>query len=126
MSPSHPTIPTVEFTHPQSGQTFRAAQVDTQHSGVGVDIIKELNVIAGTKATPKDLPAKYGFYTLGGVTHMYPDWQTAKANLDAATGGTDQTAYQNAVAIFQNVDYLLSYRVDLLSDLRRFRQAFGY
>jgi hypothetical protein len=95
---------------------------------VGVDIINELNVILGTSGTAGTLPAKYGSYSLGNGSNsfMYPDWYTAKAQLDAATAGSDQTAYQNAFAIFQNVDYLLSYRVDLLSDLRRFRQAFSY
>jgi hypothetical protein len=30
------------------------------------------------------------------------------------------------LSAFQNVDFLLSYRVDLLGDVRRFRSAFGY
>jgi hypothetical protein len=70
------------------------------------------------------LPAKFGYINDAG--DAYPDWQTARADLQAASAGTDQAAYQRATAIFQNVDYYLSYRVDLLSDLRRFRMAFGY
>jgi Met-zincin len=119
-----PSIPIKEFTHPQSGQTFRAAHLDSQRSGVGESLIDELNMIAGTKGTPGTLPAKFGY--VNGAGDAYPDWWTAKANLDTATAGTDQAAFQYATAVFQNVDYLLSYRVDLLSDLRRFRTAFGY
>ena len=55
-----------------------------------------------------------------------PDWQTAKANLDALTGTTDQTAYNTAQSIFQFVDFQVANRIDLLGDLRLFRRSFGY
>ena len=37
-----------------------------------------------------------------------------------------QKAYSDARSVFQTVDYYVSYRVDLLNDLRTFRTAFGY
>jgi hypothetical protein len=119
-----PSVTVKEFTHPQTNQTYRAAQFDNQRVGVGVAVIDELNVIAGTKGVVGTLPSKFGYIDVQGTA--FPDWQTAKANLDAAQAGTDQAAYQRAFAIFQSVDYLMSYQVDLLSDLRRFRSAFGY
>jgi hypothetical protein len=118
-----PSVPVKEFVHPQTGQTYRAAQLDTQRTGIGVSIIDELNVIAGVAGTPGTLPFKYGAYSDG---TPIPDWQTAKASLDAAVLSGDQNQYNVALANFQNADYLLAYQVDLLSDLRRFRSAFGY
>src|SRR6185503_12622648 len=118
------TVTVAEYTHPQSGETFRAAHLDNQRLGVGESLIQELKQITGTWGVPGTLPAKYGYINDAG--DPYPDWQTARANLEAAAAGTDQAAYQYATAVFQNVDYYLSYRVDLLSDLRRFRMAFGY
>jgi hypothetical protein len=113
-----------EFVHPQTGKTFRAPVLDPQRNGIGGQVIDELNMIAGKPGVTGTLPAKFGVIDAQGTP--YPDWQTAKANLDAAQGGTDQTAYQTASRIFQNVDFLLGYRVDLLGDMRNFRMAFGY
>jgi hypothetical protein len=98
--------------------------LDPQRNGIGGQVIDELNMIAGKQGVTGTLPAKFGVIDAQGTP--YPDWQTAKANLDAAQGGTDQTAYQTASRIFQNVDFLLGYRVDLLGDMRNFRMAFGY
>jgi hypothetical protein len=114
-----------EFTHPQTGQTYRAPVYDpaNANASVGARLIDELNMITGQKGTPGTLPAHYGVLANG---KPLPDWQTAKANLDQATAGTDQAALYDAQTTFQSVDYLLGYRVDLLGDLRQFRRAFGY
>jgi hypothetical protein len=117
-----PSVTLKEFVHPQTGQTYRAAIYDTRNLGIGVALIDELNLIAGQPGVPGTLPKKYGVIN----NQPLPDWSTAKANLDAARAGTDQTAFNNAQIAFQNVDFYLSYRVDLLSDLRLFRSAFGY
>ena len=80
------------------------------------------------------MPAKYGLQT-GGVP--YPNWSTAKANVDKAQvdaqANTDmtkadalQTAYIKALTTFTSVDYMMAYRVDLLGDIRTFRRGFGY
>ena len=118
-----PSVPVKEFVHPQTGVTYRAAQLDPQRAGIGVSIIDELNVIAGVVGTPGTLPFKYGAYNDG---TPIPDWQTAKAALDAAKLSGDQNQYNLALTNFQNADYLLAYRVDLLGDLRRFHSAFAY
>ncbi len=119
-----PSVTVKEFTHPQSGQVYRAPMLDPVRMGVGTQIINELNMIVGTKGTPGTLPTTFGAIDAQGTP--FPDWWTAKANLDAASAATDQNAYQLAQAIFQNVDFLLAYRVDLMNDMRNFRRAFGY
>ena len=113
-----------EYTHPQSGVTYRAAHLDPSRLGIGESLIQELNQITGVWGVRGTLPAKYGYVNDAG--DPYPDWQTARADLETASAGTDQAAFQRATAIFQNVDYYVAYRVDLLNDLRRFRMAFGY
>jgi hypothetical protein len=119
-----PSITVKEFTHPQSGEVYRAPVLDPQRQAVGVQIIDELTTIAGTKGVTGTIPTKFGALDTQGTP--YPDWQTAKANVGAAQMAGDQAAYQRAQAIFQYIDYLLAYRVDLLNDLRNFRRAFGY
>lgn len=119
-----PSITVKEFTHPQSGQVYRAPVLDPQRQAVGVQIIDDLTTIAGAKGVTGTIPTKFGALDVQGTP--YPDWQTAKANLDAAHAAGDQAAYQRAQSIFQYIDYLLAYRVDLLNDLRNFRRAFGY
>ncbi|HTA20468.1 MAG TPA: hypothetical protein VK989_14350, partial [Polyangia bacterium] len=88
--------------------------------------------ITGTVNVPGTIPLSYGVDQNG---NALPDWQTAKAAMDAAQAagaagaagdGKLQANYTNAVAVFQAVDFLVSYRVDLLSDIRNFRSAFGY
>ncbi|HVZ72989.1 MAG TPA: zinc-dependent metalloprotease [Polyangia bacterium] len=126
-------VPTVEYQHPQSGVIYRAPVVDANQEGVGEKIIKELVAYTGVAGTPGSLPEKEG--TFNG--QALPDWQTAKANVDAAQAAAAankdatmtaklQQNYQNALNVFQAVDYQVSYRVDLLDDLRTFRTAFGY
>jgi hypothetical protein len=118
------SITVKEFTHPQSGQVYRAPVLDPTRAAVGTQLIDDLGQIAGTKGTHGTLPLIFG--TLDAQGTPLPDWWTAKATLDAAQAGTDQTAYQNAQNVFQYVDFQLAYRVDLLNDLRNFRRAFGY
>jgi hypothetical protein len=119
-----PGIMVKEFTHPQSGQVYRAPVLDPTRAAVGTQVIDELNAIAGTKGVTGTIDLKFGAADAQGTP--LPDWQTARANLDAAQTSGDQTKFQNAQSIFQYVDYLLGYRVDLLNDLRNFRRAFGY
>src|SRR6185369_10706870 len=51
-----------EFTHPQTGQTYRAPIYDPSNpnASIGARLIDELNVINGQKGTPGTLPAHYG------------------------------------------------------------------
>ncbi len=126
-----PGTTVVEFSDPTSHQVYHAAQIDPTRPGIGVTVLQELNQIAGVPGTPGTLPKKYG--TSGG--QPLPDWYTAKGNMAAAQAAaaqnTDmtksaaiQTAYTNAVEIFNAVDYTLNYRIDLLGDIRTFRRAF--
>src|SRR5262249_54657232 len=119
-----PSIMVKEFTHPQSGQVYRAPVLDPQRGAVGTQIIDELNAIAGVKGVTGTIDTTFGAADAQGTA--LPNWQTAKANLDAAQMAGDQTKYNTAQSIFQYVDFLLAYRVDLLNDLRNFRRAFGY
>jgi hypothetical protein len=111
-----------EFSHPVSGITYRAPQFDLTRTGIGVQLVDELNGMVGKPGVAGTLPTKYGILK----DKALPDWWTAKGNLDAATAGTDQDAFAEAQNVFQFVDYQMSFRVDLLNDLRRFRRAFGY
>jgi hypothetical protein len=128
-------VTVVEYQHPQSGLVYRAPSLDPTQAGVGEKIINELNKYTGVVGTRGSLPEKFGTYK----GKALPDWQTAKADIDtaqaaaAAYTGTDATMkatlqgnYQDAIAIFQAVDYQIAYRVDVLSDLRLFRTSFGY
>ncbi|HSZ81385.1 MAG TPA: zinc-dependent metalloprotease [Polyangia bacterium] len=131
-----PGTQVIEFTHPQTGDTYRAPVIggDT-YSGIASRVIQELVDVTGQVGVPAALPPQYGADQNG---NPLPDWQTAKAASDAAmaasVANTDtaktaqlQTAYDNANAIFQFVDQqILAPRVDLLSDIRNFRAAFGY
>ena len=125
----------IEYTHPQSGVIYRAPVLNGDtYSGIASRTIQELVDITGTPGVPATLNPIYG---ADQNQKPLPDWQTAKAALDAATAAgaanTDatknavfQTNYNNALQVFQAVDFLVSYRVDLLSDIRNFRAAFGY
>lgn len=115
-----PGTTVVEFEHPTSHTVYRAAQIDPARPGVGYSLLIDLKTIAGVAGTPGSLPTKFGMVG----SQPLPDWATAKANLDAARAGGNQTAYSNALSIFTYVDSLLGLRVDLLGDVRQFRQAF--
>jgi hypothetical protein len=125
------TVPVHEFTHPVSGITYRAPQFDDKHVGVGVQVIDDLNVLVGKPGVNGTMPGSYGTY---GYTNSdttvaqtaIPDWNTAKAALDAAKASGNAAAYNNANSAFLAADFWLSYKVDLLNDLRNFRKAFGY
>ena len=47
------------------------------------------------------MPLNIGAYTDGSAV---PDWYSAKADLDAAAAGTDQTAYTQANSTFNYVN----------------------
>ena len=53
---------------------------------------------------------------------LLPDWYTAQAAVTAAAAGTDQTAYSNAQSTFSLVEQVLSFRIDLIDDVRLFRK----
>jgi hypothetical protein len=120
----------VEFTHPESGITYRAPKFSDKAVGVGVQVIDELNMMTGKPGQAGYLPTKYGtlFKDTGNGTFQQPaipDWYTAKANLDAATASGVQADYDNALQAFQTIANALAFRVDLLNDLRMFRRAFA-
>jgi hypothetical protein len=142
-----PGTTVLEYTHPQSGLTYRAPVVASDSSstvdlggGIAAKVVKELNDITGqagsdpTKDPNGTIPLKYG---VGFDGKALPDWQTAKwrldraksdaaANTDATQTAKLQRAYDEANAIYQYVDQgLVAYRVDLLNDIRGFRQVFG-
>jgi hypothetical protein len=131
----------LEYTHPQSGLTYRAPVLATDatgsvdiNGGIAAKTIEELIAITGTFGVPAKMPAKYG---ADFDNQPLPDWYTAKQNLDtakkAAGDNTDpamsqtlQDNFDKANAIYQFVDFLVSFRVDQLNDIRIFRQGFGY
>ena len=84
----------VEYTHPETGIVFRAT---TNSAGttpnIGKQLLDELNAITGVKGTRGTVPLNIGAYTDGSAV---PDWYSAKADLDAASAGTDQNAYMQA------------------------------
>ena len=110
----------VEYTHPETGIVFRAT---TNSAGttpnIGKQLLDELTAITGTKGTRGTVPLNIGAYTNGSAV---PDWYSAKADLDAASAGTDQTAYMQANQTFNYVNGLLGYRIDLIGDIRMFRK----
>ena len=137
-----PGTQVIEYTHPQSGLTYRAPMVTGDSSstvdiggGIAAKTIQELNDITGQPGVPATMPGKYG---AGFDNKPLPNWYTAKKALDdaqaAAAANTDpkvtaqlQQNYDQANAIYQFVDQsLVAYRVDLLNDIRNFRMAFGY
>ncbi len=113
-----PKAKVVEYTHPETGVIYRAPDASTPRN-IGAQILDELASITGTSGVAGTIPAKYGTYSDGSPL---PDWYTAKAAVDAAAAGTDQTAYQNALATLSVVEQVLEYRVDLISDIRLFRK----
>jgi hypothetical protein len=132
----------VEYTHPQSGLTYRAPIVagDSTGSvditgGIASNTIKELIAITGQPGVPATMPGKYG---ADFDNNPLPDWYTAKSMLDTAKAAVAnnqdpamtaklQNNFDKANAVYQFVDQgLVAYRVDLLNDIRNFRSAFGY
>ncbi|HVR64939.1 MAG TPA: zinc-dependent metalloprotease [Polyangia bacterium] len=123
-------VPVAEFTHPETGITYRAPQFDDKNLGIGVEVINELNMMTGQPGVDGTLPGRYGAVVVqkpdGTFTQdPIPDWNTAKARLDVAKASGDQWQFTYATSAFQLTDQLLAYRVDVLNDLRTFRRAFG-
>jgi hypothetical protein len=129
-----PGVQVLEWAHPQSGLVYRAPVLQNSYPGIGSTVVKELIDITGQPNVPATLDEKWG---VDFNNQKLPDWYTAKQNLDnaqlAAANNTDpkmndalQQKYSEANNIFQQVDYLVAYRTDLLNDIRMFRSAFGY
>jgi hypothetical protein len=110
--------PVKVFTHPETGVIYRAPDASTPRN-IGAQIIDELTEIAGTAGVAGTISPRYGTAADGS---LLPTWQSAKAALDAAAAGTDQTAYSTALTTFTTVDQVLAYRIDLISDIRLFRK----
>jgi hypothetical protein len=113
------STPVKEFTHPTSGVVYRAPANNTKPTNIGADIIDELNMLVGTAGAKGTIPLSYGSFTDG---TPLPNWYSAKAALDAASGGTDQDAYSSALSVFNYLDQTVAYRVDLIGDIRLFRK----
>jgi hypothetical protein len=110
----------VEYTHPETGITYRAPiNAPGTSTNIGRQIIDELIGITGVAGTRGTLPLSIGSYNDG---TPLPDWHTAKADVDAAKMGTDQAAYEQAVSIYNYLNQVLGYRMDLISDIRAFRK----
>jgi hypothetical protein len=113
------STPVKEFTHPSTGLIYRAPAY-TNPQNIGASIIDELNAIVGTPGAAGTVPVKYGVNPYDGS--VLPDWYTAKAAMDQAAKGSDQAAYTKALQAFTNVDQLMGFQVDLISDIRLFRK----
>jgi hypothetical protein len=113
-----PTAKVLEYTHPETGVIYRAPDVSTPRN-IGAQILDEMASITGQQGVAGTLPTRFGTNSDG---TPLPDWYTAKAALDAAMAGTDQTAYSNAQSTFSVVEQVLSDRTDLISDIRLFRK----
>src|SRR4029079_5487153 len=91
----------IEYTHPETGIVFRAT---TNSAGaapnIGKQLLDELTAITGVKGTRGTVPVSIGSYTDGTAV---PDWYSAKADLDVASAGTDQKAYNQAISTFNYV-----------------------
>jgi hypothetical protein len=110
----------VEYTHPESGLVYRATTNAAGASpNIGRQLIDELNAITGTAGTRGTIPLNIGSYTDGTPV---PDWYSAKADVDAAKQAMNQDAYDQAVSVFNYVNGLVGYRVDLIGDIRLFRK----
>jgi hypothetical protein len=111
----------VEYTHPETGITYRAP---TNAGGgvatIGKEIVDELNAITGVAGTRGTLPLNLGSYTDGSPL---PNWYSAKADLDAARAAGDQDAYDQAISIYNYLNQMLGYRIDLIGDIRAYRKA---
>jgi hypothetical protein len=111
------TVAVKEFTHPVTGVIYRAP-VYGGVGNIGSGLLDELTELTGTAGIRGTLSAKWGTYD----NQTLPNWYSAKADLDAAAAGTDQAAYEKAQLIFSYLDQLVSYRIDLISDIRSFRK----
>jgi hypothetical protein len=117
-----PATPIREYVHPQTGQVYRAPVLLDGGRNIGVELLDELAMLTGTKGVPGTITKKFGTYN----EQPLPDWHTAKANLDAALASGDQARFNEAQLLYNNAEFLLNYRIDLLNDLREFRRVFAY
>jgi hypothetical protein len=123
----------LEFVHPVTQQTFRAAKVSNERPGITATLVDELNALVGKPGVVGSIPSRFGLAptntTLGITTpHPYADWHSAKAEVDAAkadTGPNAQLRYDRATAHFDYVNSLVNSRVDTLSDIRTIRRYFA-
>jgi hypothetical protein len=109
-----------EFTHPVTGVIYRApSYAAPSPNNIGAEIIDELNVIVGTPGVRGTIPTRLGGYRSGTA---YPNWYTAKADMEQAFARQQQQEYEDAKARFEYLEYLLSYRIDLIGDIRVIRR----
>jgi hypothetical protein len=113
-----------EWAHPETGIVYRATtNTNGAAPNIGHQLLKELNDITGVAGTTNGtIPVNIGSYSDGSAM---PNWYAAKAALDAAANGSDQTAYTNALSTYNFVNNnMLGYRIDLIADIRMFRRLF--
>ena len=108
-----------EFAHPVSKLVYRAAQLDPSRPGIGVAVVQELNQLVGAEGVAGTLSKRYG---TDGTGQPLPNWYSAKALVAAAKNAGNQSDFTQATAVFNYVDFLVNYRVDLLGDIRTFRK----
>jgi hypothetical protein len=126
----------LEYAHPESALVYRAPVLTGKQPGIGAQVLQELIALTGKAGTKGSIPTKFGL-NQNDNDQPYPDWYTAKKNLEdaqkAGEANTDsaltaklQAEYTEALRVFQGIDGLVSYRVDLLNDIRAFRTVFVY
>jgi hypothetical protein len=109
-----------EFTHPTTGVIYRApAYAPPSPNNIGAEIIDELTAIVGSPGVQGSIPIRFGGYTNG---QAYPNWYTAKAAMELAFNQQQQQQYKDAKLMFEYIDYLVNYRIDLISDIRVVRR----
>ncbi len=110
----------VEFTHPETGLVFRATtNLNGAAPNIGKQLLDELNGIVGAPGTRGTIPLNLASYTDGTAV---PNWYTVKADLDVAAAGTDQPKYEQAISLYNYVNGLVGYRMDIIGDIRLFRK----
>jgi hypothetical protein len=123
-----PSMTVKEFTHPETGVIYHAPVITAGPQNIGAQLIDELNTIVGNSTdTNVKLPLSIGAIppAFGGATDWttpLPNWYCAKSAVASAQAANDQTAYTNAVGVQTLVEQLMSYRVDLIGDIRSFRK----
>jgi hypothetical protein len=115
------TTGVMEYTHPETGIVYRAT---TNTAGtapnIGKEILDELNAITGVAGTTNGtIPTSITSYSDG---TPLPNWYAAKKKLDDAAAGTDQNVYNSAISLFNYINQMVGYRIDLIGDIRMFRK----
>lgn len=123
-----PSMTIKEFTHPETGVIYHAPVIASGPQNIGAQLIDELNTVVGSSTdTNVKLPLTMGAIPpqFGGApdwTTPLPNWYSARSAVAAAQSANDQTAYTNAVGVQTLVEQLMSFRVDLIGDIRSFRK----